>query len=148
MTELATLEAVSRARRAGSVSRHLGAWAVSGEVTELSAAEAVAASTTGESLGLGVGAISGNVPRLTASIAIVAAWLAATSHTTHSRTALWAITGKMVLLTAIEAASSLGTHSSWCSLGSLGAISGHMTLTTTGETTIIGHGFLSTITKT
>jgi hypothetical protein len=147
MTWLTALEAISRTRWARSITRHLGTRAVTGDVSELSAAEAVSTSTTSETFGLRVGAITGDVTGFAALVAVVTAWLATTSHTAESGASLRAISGEVAFFTAIEAASALSAHGSRSSLGSLGAITGHMTLATTSETTVTGHLYLSTISR-
>ena len=82
MTGLTTLEAVALSG-SSSLRSSLAVGAVSGKVTELTAAEAVSTSGSLGSLNRSVGAVSGDVTRLTASVAVVASGALASALPSH-----------------------------------------------------------------
>lgn len=138
VTGLAALEAVSLSRASAALSRGLAVGAVSSQVAQLAASEAVSTSAGRTStLDLGVSAVSSQVAGFTASVAIVASRTLASSLSTEARTALGAVSGEMIGLTAVEAVSTLLTRSSWDSLSFLRAITGHVSLSTAGEAAVV-----------
>ena len=133
MTGLTALEAVSLSG-GSSLRSSLAVWAISSEMSELAATEAVSTSGTLDSLNWSVGAVSGHVTGFTASVAVVRSGTLASSLSSESRTSLRAVSGEVVGFTAVEAVSSSAAHGSGSSLALLGAVAGHVSLSTAGET--------------
>jgi hypothetical protein len=136
VSEFTALEAIALSR-SSSLRGSLAVGAVSGKVAELTTTEAVSASGTLGALNRSVGAVSSEMTRLTASVAVVGSGTLASTLSTEARRALGAVSGEVVGFTAVEAVSTLGTSSSGDSLGLVGAVTSHVSLTSTGEATVL-----------
>ncbi len=140
VTGLTAFEAVSLSC-GSSLRGGLAVRAISSEMSELAATEAVSTSGALHSLSWSVAAVSGHVTGLAASVAIVGSRSLASPFASKSRTSLRAVSGEVVCFTAVEAVSPSAAHGSRSSLALLRAVSGHVSVNTAGETVRSVHSY-------